>query len=400
MPRLLSVLLLPLAAAMALVLSLSGVQAQTTIDVTANPSKFPVSASQPTTINVVWRIVRVSPPVSGTSSSPNAQILVGGTPVATLGAPLSRSFAGASTTEVAFLSETLTIPQGAVFRAVKSGAPIVLARTFTDTTGVTDTGVATLAPTGPGSEPFSISRLSLTFDDRTRVKVLPKDSRLRAMAEINTTGQGMIRGVWEVALGATTAGTPVFQTLALVRQPVAFGGRIVITSPPLPTRFEGTNFVRLRITDPATRFEEPALQYYVTPESPHPNAQEPVLLLTTAPGPGTPLTQTTRFAWRALPGATVYKVEIFAAEPGPAGIASEREATTPVPLDPTPDRAAVAGLEPLTGVVVPGTQTEVRLQDYSLARLPADRRYLWTVSAQNAEGALLGISPPREIYKP
>lgn len=400
MPRLLSVLLLPLAAAIVFVLSLSAAQAQTTIDVTANPSRFPVSVSQPTTINVVWRIVRVSPPVAGTSSSPNAQILVGGAPVATIGAPLSRSFPGASTTEVAFLSETLTIPQGAAFRAVKSGAPIIIARTFNDTAGATDTGVAALAPTGPGSEPFSIGRLSLTFDDRTRVKVLPKDSRLRAMAELSTTGQGLIEGVWEIALAATTAGTPVFQTLALVRQPVAFGGRIVITSPPLPTRFEGTNFVRLRITDPMTRFDEPELQYYVTPESPHPDEQEPSLLLITAPEPGTPLTVTTRFAWRAVPGATVYKVEIFPAAPGPAGIASERETTTPVPFDPTPDTAAVAGQPPLTGVVVPGTQTEVRLQDYSLARLPADRRYLWTVTALNAEGALLGVSPPREIFKP
>ena len=400
MPRFLSALLLPLAAAVCLVLSLSAAQAQTTIDVTANPSKFPVSVTQPTTINVVWRIVRVSPPIPGTTSSPNAQVLVGGTPVATIGAPLSRSFPGVNTTEVAFLSETLTIPQGAVFRAVKSGASIVLSRTFNDTAAVADVAIATLAPSGPGSEPFSISRLSLTFDDRTRVKVLPKDSRLRALAELRTTGQGLIEGTWEVALAATTAGTPVFQILSLVRQPVAFGGRMVITSPPLPTRFEGTNLVRLRITGPATRFDEPELTYYVTPESPHPDEQEPALLLITAPDPGTPLTLTTRFAWRAVPGATIYKVEIFPAEPGPADIASNREVTTPVPLDPTPDTAAVAGSEPLTGVVVPGTQTALRLQDYSLAHLPADRRYLWTVKAMDAEGALLGVSPPREIFKP
>jgi len=49
---------------------------------------------------------------------------------------------------------------------------------------------------------------------------------------------------------------------------------------------------------------------------------------------------------------------------------------------------------------VPGTQTEIRLKDFSLAHLPSDRRYLWTVKAVNEEGAVLGISPPREIYKP
>src|SRR3546814_420713 len=139
MPRLLAALLLPVVAAvallLALLLALAQAQAQTSIDVTATPSKFAVSATAPTTISVVWRIVRVSPPVPGTSSSPAAQVFVGGTPVATIGAPLSRSFAGIATTEVAFLSETVTIPQAAVFRAVKSGASIVLARSFTDTAG-------------------------------------------------------------------------------------------------------------------------------------------------------------------------------------------------------------------------------------------------------------------------
>jgi len=401
MPRSFANLLLPLLAVLAVLFAVAPAQAQTTITVTANPSKFQVSATAPTTISVVWQITRVSPPVPGTSSSPNAQIIVGGTPVATVGAPLSRTFPGVSVTEVAFLSETVVIPQGAVFRAVKSGAPIVLARTFNDTAGATDTGTATLAPTGPGSEAFSVSRLELRFDDRSRVKVLPKNARLRAVAELSTTGRGLIEGAWEVAPAVTTAGTPVFQTLALVRQPVAFGGRIVITSPPLPTRFEGTNLVRLRITEPATRFDEPELQYYVTPESPLPDQQAPRLLLTTAPAPGTPLTLTTRFAWQAVPGAQAYKLEVFPAPSGPADApAGEAVTTTPVPLDPAPDGTAVADLQPLTGMVVPATQTEIRLQDYSLAHLPGDRRYLWTVTALDAAGGQLGASPPREIYKP
>src|SRR3546814_18151863 len=115
MPRLLAALLLPLVAAIALLLALAQAQAQTSIDVTATPNKFQVSATAPTTISVVWRIVRVSPPVPGTASSPAAQDFVGGTPVPTSGAPLSRSYAGSATTEVPFTSATVTIPQaGAV----------------------------------------------------------------------------------------------------------------------------------------------------------------------------------------------------------------------------------------------------------------------------------------------
>jgi hypothetical protein len=217
---------------------------------------------------------------------------------------------------------------------------------------------------------------------------------------LNTTGSGLITGQWDIATAVTTAGTPVFRPLALVRQSVAGGRRTVITSPPLPTRFEGNNLVRLTITDPQTFFDEPVLQYYVTPESPLPEQQEPGLMLVTSPSPGTPLTLTTRFAWQAVPGTKAYKVEFFGAPPGPAGIVSGNEVTTDVPLDPSPDSGSVRGLQPLTGVVVPATQTEIRLQDYSLAHLPGDRRYQWTVKAVGEDGALLGISPPREIYKP
>lgn len=378
------------------------------VSVDTAPGRIAISTTAPSTITVTWRVVRnpgTTVPNPGTVSSPSGTFLLNGVAVGTVSRTLSRTAPGTTPAfETLIFTEVITVPQALAFRAVKSGVPIVYQRTFTDNSlspaPASLAGSANLNPSGPGSEPFSVSRLSLAFDDQSRVKVLPKGSRLRAVAELNTTGQGRIEGAWQVAVAVTTAGTPVFQTLALVRQPVAFGGRIVITSPPLPTRFEGNNLVRLRITDPATFFDEPQLQYYVTPESPLPEQQEPSLLLITAPSPGTPLTLTTRFAWQAVPGTKLYKLEVFAAPPGPAEIASDRETTTPVPLDPVPDTGAIEQQRPLTGAVVPGTQTEIRLQDYSLAHLPAGRRYLWMVKAVDPNGALLGVSPPREIYKP
>lgn len=380
------------------------------VSVDTSQGRIPVSATGPSTVTVNWLVVRdngTALPNPGVVSSASGRFLVNGTVVGTVNRTLSRSTPGTTPGQQTFIfTEAVTVPQAAVFRAIKARVPIIFERTFS-TTGIIVApfpaslpGSVDLTPSGPGSEPFSVSRLSLRFDDQSRVKVLPKDSRLRAVAELNTTGQGLVQAVWEFASAVTTAGAPVFQTLALVRQPAAFGGRMVITSPPLPTRFEGTNLVRLRITEPATFFEEPELQYYVTPDSPLAEDQPPRLLLVTAPEPGTPLTLTTRFAWQAVPGARAYKVEVFPAPPGPAEIPSDREATTPVPLDPAADTTAVAGQPPLTGAVVPGTQTEIRLQDYSLAHLPAGRRYLWTVKALGPEDVLLGVSPPREIYKP
>ncbi|MEQ8357658.1 MAG: hypothetical protein RH942_19135 [Kiloniellaceae bacterium] len=378
------------------------------VSVDTTQSRIAISATAPSTITVTWLVVRnpgTVNPNPGTVSSPNGRLLVNGATVGTISRILSRSVPGLTpANESLVFTETITIPRAAAFRAIKSGVPVVYRRSFTDT-GVppgpaSGTGSVDLNPSGPGSEPFSVSRLDLQFDDRTRVKVLPKGSRLRAIAELNTTGSGLISGQWEIAEASTTAGTPVFRPLALVRQGVAGGRRTTIVSPPLPTRFEGNTFVRLRLTDPDPFFDEPELQYYVTPKSPLPEKQEPLLMLVTAPSPGTPLTLTTRFAWQAVPGTYLYKLEFFGAPSGPAEIVANDETVSSVPLDPVPDTGSVQGRQALTGIVAPGAVTEVRLKDYSLAHLPPDRRYLWTVKAIDQDGTLLGVSPPREIYKP
>lgn len=381
------------------------------VSVDTTQDRIPISAIGPSTVTVTWQVVRDAGstlPNPGTVSSPNGRFRVNGVVVGTVNRTLSRTTPGVTPgPQTLAFTEVFSVPQAVVFRAIKARAPIVFERTFSTTgiivppAGASLTGSMILNPSGPGSEPFSISRLELSFDDRTRVKVLPKGGRLRAVAELNTTGSGLIVGQWEVATSPTTAGTPVFRPLATVRQAVAGGRRITLTSPPLPTRFEGNAFVRLVITDPDTFFEEPELQYYVTPESPLPDKQEPRLLLVNAPEPGTPLTLTTRFSWQAVPGAEIYKLEIFGAPPGPGElVAEDNVAIAPVPVDPVPNSRPVQGLRPLTGVVLPAAVTELRLQDHTLAHLPGDRHYQWTVKALGENGALLGVSPPREIYKP
>lgn len=399
MPRQLIAAFCLLLAGLGIVLAAPSAQAQSVIDATAVPNTFRVSAIAPTNIVVTWRVQRTST-TPATVSSPRAVLTVGGATVATLGNPLSRAVGAGSVTTT--FTESLLIPQEAVYRAVRSGVPLILARTFDDGAGLAppDTATATLIPSGPGSEALSVSRLDLMFDDRTRVKVTPKGSRLRALAELNTTGQGVIQGTWEVALSPTTRGAAVFRPFGTIRQPVSGRRRIVIPSPPLPTRFEGTNIVRLRITDPVPGFDEPEIQFYVTPESPLPEDAEPRLMLVTSPTPGTPLTLTTRFAWQAVPSAHLYKVEVFDAPPTPGEVLAQEQLQPPAAFGEVLDSESTADRRPLTGVIVPGTQTEIRLKDYSLAHLPPDRRYLWSVKAVDQDGAVLGVSPPREIYKP
>ncbi|GAB4371299.1 MAG: hypothetical protein Kow00114_32110 [Kiloniellaceae bacterium] len=405
-PALLAALALAAIAALGALPARAGI-----VSVDTTQARIPISAIAPSSVTVTWRVVRLGGSAAtnpGTISSPSGTLLINGVPVQTVSQTLSRFAPGVppSTNELLTYTETFTIPQAIAFRAVKAGVPIVYQRTFTDTAGTFGGNPASLAgttqitPTGPGSQPLNVTRLELRFDDGSRVKVLPKGSRLRAVAEVNASGVGLLEGEWQVATSPTTAGTPVFRTLALVRQPVGGSGRTVLTSPPLPTRFEGNAFVRLVITDPDTFFEEPELQFYVTPESPLPEKQEPRLLLVNTPEPGTPLTLTTRFAWQAVPGARLYKLELFGAPPPPGDVVAGNAATAPVPLDPLPDGAQIEERRALTGMVVPAAVTELRLQGHTLAHLPGDRHYQWTVTALGDNGALLAVSPPREIYKP
>ncbi|WP_193371529.1 hypothetical protein [Pelagibius marinus] len=378
------------------------------LSVDTTQARIPVSSVGPSTVTVTWQVLRLggsAPSNPGTISSPSGTLIVNGTVLATNQRPLSRFAPGPpATTESLIFTETFTVPQAVAFRAIKSGVPIVYQRTFTDSLPTTPpsslSGTTLLTPSGPGSAPFNVSRMELRFDDGSRFKVLPKGRRLRAVARLNTSGNGLIRGQWEIATAATTAGTPVFRTLALVRRPVAGGRPVTITSPPLPTRFEGNNLVRLRLDDPEVLFDEPQLQYYVTPESPLPQRRDPQPMLVTSPSLGTPLTLTTRFSWQALPGAHLYKLEIFGAPPGPGDNVATNEVVTDVPLDRAPNVESVRGLTPLTGIVVPAAVTEVRLQDFTLEHLPGDRRYEWSVKALDKEGAVIGRSPAREIYKP
>lgn len=371
-------------------------------DVTPSPSQARIAGVGPAAVTVNWNVERVSIdlPNPGTVSSSQVQVFIDGVAAGTLSRNVSQTTKGEAASEVLRLREVIQIPQAMVYRAVKEGATLTLRRLFTDSAdSTTEDGQFEVRPTGEGSVALSIQRLELAFDDNTRSRVLPKGSELRVVAEINTSGVGLLQAQWEVASAASTAGAPMFHPLALVRQGVGAGGRAVLTSPPLPTGEEGTHLVRLRMIEPSLGFDTPTLQYYVTPKTrPAPLAALREILLT-GPRPGAPLTEETRFSWNALPGADAYQLSFFAAPAGPAE-----------PLDPARDTQATAeqmtaktapkGEEAAAGIFVPGGRTSANLEAFTLAQMPGGKRYLWMVTAIDANGAIIGASPAREIHKP
>jgi hypothetical protein len=371
----------------------------TVIEAASTPARAAVVATGPATVAVTWRVVRqeIDLPSPGTVSSPRLRILIGGTVAANLPRPLSRELPGEETSETASIREVVQIPEALIFRAVKQGSPLQVVHEFSDSPGDTPQVAELLVtPSGQGSVALDVERMALTFDDDTRSRVLARGDELRVVAEINSNGVGLLTGFWEAAFASTTAGAPVFRPLSLVRQGVAGGGRTVITSPRLSTAEEGTHFVRFRITDPAFRFDAPVLQYYVTPRAPAaaPVAQNEIVV--GAPRPGDSLTAGTRFAWSPLDSAETYQLAFYATPAGPAA-----------PLDPAsfqqPDSgggATAAADTPLAGLFVPGDRHETSAEAFTLVQLPGERSYLWRVLAIDANGAVIGSSSMREIFKP
>ena len=368
------------------------------VSANGNPARVAVAASGPATVNLTWQLVRdvVDPPVPGTVTSASVQVMMGGELLATLPRGLSRSAPGANMSETLSLRETLTIPEALVYRSIKQRTPLRLVRQFIDSVdGIAQSATVDVTPSGPGSAALDVDRLALAFDDDARTRVLSRGSELQAVAELSTDGVGLLTGQWEVASAATTAGTPVFRPLALVRQGVAGGGRTVITSPRLPTGEEGTHLVRFRLTDPAFGFETPTLQYYVTPRAPADSPAAPYRIAVAAPEPGSALTPDTRFAWSAVEGARAYQLTFHATPSGPAEPPQPAVQALPVagPAEALQD-TAVAGL------FVAGDRTEATPAAFTLAQLPGGRSYLWQLLAIDDNGAVIGSSSPREIYKP
>ncbi|CAN0450249.1 unnamed protein product, partial [Ectocarpus fasciculatus] len=203
-------------AAVLTAVALSATPAEAAINsVTATPSKVQVATTGASTVAVSWQVGRsfmISPPAPGTIASQQAQLLIGGAVVGTISRRLERTTEGLTSPENLIFRETLQIPRALVYRAIKQDSPIVVRRNFADSLESGDEdGDLLVVPAGPGSAAFTVQRLSLTFDDQSRTRVLSKYSDLRAVVELNTTGVSLLSGVWEVADGSTTAGAPTFR---------------------------------------------------------------------------------------------------------------------------------------------------------------------------------------------
>lgn len=202
--------------------------------------------------------------------------------------------------------------------------------------------------------PLSLRRVDLHFENGRGDITVPKDfPGLKAFADIDFSGSGVLRATWEVD----------GRVLGLVRQTLTFGGRVVIPSPdlpPFPTFEPGLHSVTFRVDPSIPTPEIPTILYFVEVLPTVPTIE----LISPNEGATLPESPVT-FRWRALPGAAQYLVEI-------------REEGKEEPMF-----SALA------------TESSYTLPEAYHVRLTPEQRYTWQVKGLDSGGKGTAQSPRR-----
>jgi hypothetical protein len=384
---------------------------------------------------VTWRVNAVVPPLpQGFTVEKNLIYSTGGAFVTDTGRVQTLGTVASLPPQLgnnATFTEPVVLSADAIRQAVQLKAQrILLVRTFEQIIVASDLQNNTLRFLDSRSEaiayyltpsaggPFAIVRAALRFDEGQPIRVIESNQKLNVWADLIYNGSGRLEGVWEVADARSTPGTPIYRPLRRVVRLLGTGQRISIRGPELPRRQPGLYLVRFRILEPAGIFEEPVIRYFVTAPGPvAPPAPRPIALK--EPADLSVLEADTSFAWRPIPGAVVYRLELFDAfeaalpEDEPVftasgerfrdvrSIGAERppfEKDAQDPLRPVP--TLPEGARPLTGVLLRAAEPEAILSGVTRSHLQPGRSYLWRVQAIGEGGVTLGESPLRRLQLP
>lgn len=295
------------------------------------------------------------------------------------------------------VTEVLLVPSNVTYAANKNGqTQITYKRQFSNGSGAPVTGTVTLDIGGSAGTGFlNLSRVELKFDTNEIVHVAAREETLRAVAEINYSGSGLLDAIWEVADPASTLGTPVFFPLRTIRQYLGAGRTAILQSPPLPTTIPGNHIVQLKIRRPTVAYELPALQYNVNAALNSISPGNLQVITLQAPGPFALLREDTEFRWQEIPGARAYQLEIYI-----PGNQDSRDIPPESLETQTGSTAPRTGTPPVTGILIPADRTYAQLSMPSLKYLDPARPYLWRVIAIGENGSVLGVSELQELRTP
>ena len=344
-----------------------------------------VAYSKTSSVSIRWSVVRNNsggtPGTTITSTSATFTDIGGGTLLGTSSKALSKTKAYTGSTETITINETVVVPMSVVYKAYQDGlTQISYNRSFTDCPGTSCGNTAgmmrmTFNLSGSGSAAFGISSFSIRFEDDSVSKTVENKGVLHAVATIQPTRTGLIRGVWEVASSSTSAGEPVYRTLQLVSRQVSGNIPVQIRSKQLPTDEFGFHLVRFRMTEPELADQVPVLQYMVVQSS----RETPADMEIIKPADGRMIRQDTLFQWQPMIKAHAYKLEFIDVRPLDDAVRHNES------------------YKPVVGILMQTINNSTVLPENSWSRLQSGKPYWWHVTAIDKQGRIIGQSQWQEI---
>ncbi len=329
------------------------------------PERRNVTFSSGATFTMTWRIQTTATPPITLKSTRGEFRRDGNTtvPWATTRA-ITRRVASAPN-GVVNVTETVTVPQSVMRNALEqNNGRFIYFRSWTDDNfvGIDEQDIDLVVAAGMGGE-LSLSQATLTFNNGTTFRTVPKNEELTATARISVNGSGKFRAVWEV--GDSTGGSSFFRPIETVNRTLAGKRFLVLESPKLPTSVTGRYEVRLRITDPGNTLDIPTLSYFVT-DGDAGEAGVPRVAVT-APEMNAAIGRDTPFKWQSHNTAVAYRLQVLDKSNG----------------------------SPVASQMVKGNESA--LSAFVIGQLQAPAVYLWRVLAIDDKGNVVGASEPRSF---
>ena len=358
------------------------------LSVQAVPGQIALPISQAASLNVSWAVNSNDPTqFQWTVSSDRGRLLADGVEVTTVNQPLSQVVTAPQTVQIA---ETALLPLGALQAAINRGArSITYERTFRLAGGQSRTAFVRILPQGDFSSSFAVTRLELSFDDNSLIRVIDRNEDLKARLRVNYSGSGLLQGAWQIADGVSTSGRPFFRTLRTVRQSLIPGQQVMLVSPNLPSESSGTVLVRFLVTDPTFSAELPTLRYAVRSSALSQAGQAPRQLAARAPSPGGLLDANTTFAWEGVEGVFAYKLELYELT-----LQKNNPILSNIPVDgvPTLDPFGEGGATLVGGKYIQASDSATNLGAITLGLLSPGKVYAWRIVALNGGGMIMAAS--------
>ena len=361
--------------AQARILSVQGTNSPTQLDLTSNGHS-----------QITWAVVEEPNAVGQAQISSTEGVFFGPSGKTFLGNSSrtlrqTRQLIGDMNTTFIF-QESLIIPQTVIRNAQELGFnQIIYVRTFQDNPGATSlANSVTFSISASGSVGnVSLRQIQMEFDDKRTSAIISANTQLKANAIVSYQGTGLLEYRWEIATPPSTIGQPVFVPLITRREYLMSGGQKTLNSPELPTTIAGTYLLRLNVLQTNPQFEMPILRYFVRADDDLSRVPKIQTMSVSAPPNNTKLTLKTKFMWQPIQAAKAYQVEIYNRP-----IRNEIVRGTKQPF-------------PVTGVIVPASQTSLTMGQVSTNHLNIGSIYYWRVIAISDNGKKVGASEFRSI---